>query len=385
MLFRRYGKTNEMVSVLGFGCMRLPVIDGNSKNIDDDKAIAMLRHAIDEGVNYIDTAYPYHGDGMSKSGASEPFVARALKDGYREKVKLATKLPSWLIHTREDMDLYLNEQLERLETDHIDFYLVHALNAGTWGTLKELGISEFLDQAVKDGRIKYPGFSFHDELPVFKEIVDYYDWTFCQIQYNYLDEYVQAGIEGLEYAAAKDIGIAIMEPLRGGKLANDLPAAVQEAFDHSEIKRTPVEWALRWIWNNPDAAVTLSGMSTMEQVVENVKIANEALPNSLSAGELEVVNEAKDAFKRTKVNCTACGYCMPCPVGVNIPANFSYINEYYYLNNADKQTALKETYAAKVDEGERASVCVECGNCEEHCPQNIAIIDELKNVAELFV
>ncbi|MCL6459827.1 MAG: 4Fe-4S dicluster domain-containing protein, partial [Gorillibacterium sp.] len=229
------------------------------------------------------------------------------------------------------------------------------------------------------------GFSFHDELPVFKEIVDYYDWTFCQIQYNYLDEYVQAGIEGLEYAAAKDIGIAIMEPLRGGKLVKDLPDVVQEAFDASEIKRTPAEWALRFVWNHPDAAVTLSGMSTMEQVVENLQIANQAIPHSLSAQELEVIEQAKVAFKRTKVNCTACAYCMPCPAGVNIPSNFSYFNEYYYLDNANKQTALKETYAAKVEQEAQASMCIECGTCEEHCPQNIAIIDQLKNVAELFV
>lgn len=384
MLFRRYGKTNEMVSVLGFGCMRLPIIGTNGRDIDDEKAIAMLRHAIDEGLNYVDTAYPYHGDGMSKSGASEPFVGRALRDGYREKVKLATKLPSWLIKTREDMDLYLNEQLERLETDHIDFYLVHALNAGTWSNLKALGISEFLDQAVKDGRIKYPGFSFHDELPVFKEIVDYYDWTFCQIQYNYLDEYFQAGIEGLNYAAAKDIGIAIMEPLRGGKLVRDLPEGVQAAYSEAVAQRTPAEWALRWVWNNPDVAVTLSGMSTMEQVVENLKTADEALPDSLTAAELAVIEEARNAFQRTKVNCTACAYCMPCPTGLNIPANFSYYNEYFYLDNDGKKNKLKETYTAKLDLAEQASMCIECGTCEEHCPQNIAIIDELKHVAEVF-
>ncbi|AIQ13063.1 aldo/keto reductase [Paenibacillus durus] len=384
MLYRKYGKTNEMVSVLGFGCMRLPVIDGNARNINDDKAIAMLRYGIDNGINYVDTAYPYHGDGMGGPGESEPFVARALKNGYRDKVNIATKLPSWLIQTREDMDRYLNEQLERLETDHIDFYLVHALNAGTWKTVKELGIGEFLDSAVKDGRIRYPGFSFHDELPVFKEIVDAYDWTFCQVQYNYLDEYFQAGIEGLEYAAAKGIGIAVMEPLRGGRLVRDIPDGVQAAFDKADIKRTPAEWALRWVWNNPDVAVTLSGMSTMEQVEENLKIANEAYSGSLSKKELDVVNEARNVFRQTRVSCTGCAYCMPCPAGVNIPGNFTYVNEYYLLDNDFQKKMLKETYNARISEKERASQCVECGTCEEHCPQNLPIIEELKHVAEVF-
>ncbi|WP_058303582.1 aldo/keto reductase [Gorillibacterium timonense] len=384
MLYRTYGKTNEQVSVLGFGCMRLPVLDGIARNIDDEKAIAMLRHAIDNGVNYVDTAYPYHGDGMGGGGASEPFVARALKDGYRDKVMIATKLPSWLIKTREDMDRYLNEQLERLETDHIDFYLVHALNAGTWKTMKELNVGEFLDRAMEDGRIRHAGFSFHDELPLFKEIVDAYDWSFCQVQYNYLDEYYQAGIEGLEYAAAKGIGIAVMEPLRGGKLVRDVPNGVQAAFDKAEPKRTPAEWALRWVWNNPNVAVTLSGMSTMEQVVENLKIASVAEPNSLNQQELEIVGEARDAFRRMKVNCTACAYCMPCPAGVNIPGNFSLINEYYFLDNDRQKQGLKSAYTSRMEEEHSASMCVECGTCEEHCPQNLSIIEELKHVVEVF-
>ena len=266
MLYRKLGKTNEKVSALGFGCMRLPIIDGDVTKIDEEKAIEMIHHAIDEGVNYIDTAYPYHGTGMASGGESEPFVGRALKDGYREKVNLATKLPSWLIKTREDMDKYLNEQLERLQTDKIDFYLVHALTKGGWENLKKLGIDEFLNSAIKDGRIRYAGFSFHDDLDVFKEIVDYYDWSFCQIQYNYLDENFQAGTEGLKYAADKGLGVVIMEPLRGGKLVRDLPEAVTNAFEKAEIKRSPAEWALRWVWNHPEVSVVLSGMNVMDHI-----------------------------------------------------------------------------------------------------------------------
>jgi uncharacterized protein len=384
MLYRTLGKTNEKVSALGFGCMRLPIIDGDTTKIDEEKAIEMIRHAIDEGVNYVDTAYPYHGTGMGQGGESEPFVGRALKDGYREKVKLATKLPSWLIKTREDMDKYLNEQLERLQTDHIDFYLVHALGSGTWANLKKLGIDEFLDSAIKDGRIKYAGFSFHDKLEVFKEIVDYYDWSFCQIQYNYLDENFQAGTEGLNYAADKGLGVVIMEPLRGGKIVRNLPEAVMNTFDKAEEKKSPAEWALRWVWNHPEVSVVLSGMSTMDNVTENLKTASVAAPNSLTEKELEILNEVKKVFNdRIKVNCTACEYCMPCPVGVNIPKNFAVYNEYSLFVTPETEKELKGRYSM-VGPQERADKCVECGKCEGHCPQAIKIRQELKNVTALF-
>ena len=384
MLYRTLGKTNENVSALGFGCMRLPIIDGDTTKIDEEKAIKMIRHAIDEGVNYVDTAYPYHGTGMGNGGESEPFVGRALKDGYREKVKLATKLPSWLIKTREDMDKYLNEQLERLQTDHIDFYLVHALGAGTWANLKRLGIDEFLDSAIKDGRIKYAGFSFHDKLEVFKEIVDYYDWSFCQIQYNYLDEEFQAGTEGLHYAANKGLGVVIMEPLRGGKIVKNLPEAVMNTFDKAEIKRSPAEWALRWVWNHPEVSVVLSGMNIMDNVTENIKTASVAAPNSLTEKELEIMDNVKGVFKeRIKVNCTACEYCMPCPFGVNIPKNFAVYNEYSLFVTPATEKELKARYNS-VGDKERADKCVECGKCESHCPQVIKIREELKNVTALF-
>lgn len=381
MLYRKFGKTKEMVSVLGFGCMRLPIIGSDPTNIDEDKAISMVRHAIDSGVNYVDTAYPYHGTGFTHGGASEPFVAKALRDGYRKQVNLATKLPSWLIKTRADMDKYLNEQLERLETDVIDFYLVHALNKSVWPVLKEAGINEFLDQAIKDGKIRYAGFSFHDQAGLFREIVDYYDWSFCQIQYNYLDEAYQAGREGLEYAAKKDLGIVIMEPLRGGNLVN-LPAAAKAVIDQAEVKRTPAEWALRWVWNHPEVSVVLSGMTTMEQVTENIKVAQEAQASSLTAQELTMVDEIKRLFnERIRVNCTACSYCMPCPAGINIPTCFATYNDYWIFDGTPE---VKQRYAILSKIASPASKCIECGKCESHCPQGIAIREELKNVKELF-
>lgn len=380
-MYRKFGKTNEMVSALGFGCMRLPIIGNDPTNIDEEKAINMIRYAIDAGVNYVDTAYPYHGTGFTHGGASELFVAKALKDGYRQRVKLATKLPSWLIKTRADMDKYLNEQLERLETDTIDFYLVHSLNENVWPVLKENGITEFLEQAIKDGRIKYAGFSFHDQIGLFKEIVDYYDWSFCQIQYNYLDEKYQAGTEGLVYAAKKGLGITIMEPLRGGNIVN-LPQEAKDMIDQADVKRTPAEWGLRWVWNRPEVSVVLSGMTTMDQVTENIKVAQEAEANSLTWKELQIIEQIKNLFEqRIKVNCTGCSYCMPCPAGINIPGCFSTYNDHWVF---DATPAAKKMYEIRSKLSAPASKCVECGKCESHCPQGIPIREELKNVKELF-
>jgi predicted aldo/keto reductase-like oxidoreductase len=379
MLYRKFGKTNEMVSILGFGCMRLPLLPGGDPTqIDEEKAMKLIRHAIDEGVNYIDTAYPYHGTGMDKGGQSEPFIAKVLKDGYRKKVKLATKLPSWLIKTREDMDKYLNQQLQRLETDSIDFYLVHNLNTDVWNRLKDAGIDEFLDQSIKDGRIKYAGFSFHDKIDLFKEIVEYYDWSFCQIQYNYIDENFQAGTEGLKYAAERGLGITIMEPLRGGKLVANLPEEAKSVFAKADTKRTPVDWALRWIWNHLEVSVILSGMNEMNQVVENIKTASEAAPNSLTEKELKIIDEARTIIKdKVKVSCTGCEYCMPCPSGVDIPRCFTFYNNYHMFGK-------EENYNRFLTAKQRASNCAECGKCETHCPQGISIRQELKNVRAVF-
>lgn len=378
MLYRKFGKTNEEVSVLGFGCMRLPVIDGNYARIDEERAIKMIRHAIDNGVNYIDTAYPYHGSGFDRGGESEPFVAKALKDGYRERVKIATKLPTWLVQTRADMDRLLNEQLKRLETNVIDFYMLHALNKSIWQKLKKLGVDEFLDQAKKEGKIKHAGFSFHDNIDTFKEIVDSYDWSFCLMQYNYLDENTQAGRKGLEYAASKGLGIAIMEPLRGGSLINKLPKEILDAWNEASIKRSPAEWALRWVMNHPEVSVVLSGMTTMEHVEENINTAKEGAASSLTEEEMELVDFAKKTLKsKMKINCTGCRYCMPCPIGVDIPESFSFYNNAYLM---DTLQFTKVQYNMSLVKEARASNCIQCGKCEEHCPQNIAIREELKNV-----
>lgn len=376
MLYRKFGKTDEEVSILGFGCMRLPVIDNNSAKIDEKEAIKQIRYAIDNGVNYIDTAYPYH------EGASEPLVGKALKDGYRERVKLATKLPSWLIESREDMDKYLNEQLERLQTDHIDFYLLHALNKECWEILKKHNVFDFLDKAIKDGRIKYAGFSFHDELPLFKEIIDAYDWNFCQIQYNFIDENYQAGTEGLKYASQKGLAVVIMEPLRGGKLATVVPEDVKAIWNKAHIKRSPAQWAFRFLWNYPGITVVLSGMGEIDHIKENIKESNNGYANSLTKREIELIDKVREIYiNRIKVDCTSCRYCMPCPFGVNIPENFKYLNLASIYDNVKEQ---KKSYNSYLNKNEKASNCRKCGKCEEACPQNIEIRKMLEEVVKTF-
>jgi uncharacterized protein len=385
VIYNKLGKTGELVSVLGFGCMRLPVLDGNMARIDEEKASAMIRKAIDSGVNYIDTAWSYHGSVMGQKGESEPFVGRVLKNGYREKVKLATKLPSWLINSRQDMDFFLNEQLIRLQTETVDCYLIHALDAATWKSLKALGIRDFLDTAIKEGKIRVAGFSFHDNFDLFREIVDSYNWSFCQIQYNYLDEAFQAGTAGMLYAAGKGLGVVAMEPLRGGKLARNLPEDISGVFENSGIKRTPAQWALRWVWNHPEISLLLSGMNEPSDVMQNLEAAEEGFPNSLKPDEIYILEKVRSLYgKRIKVGCTSCGYCMPCPSGVNIPGNFSYFNDYFLFDTQSLRETTVRLYNHYIKPGERPSACIECGQCEEKCPQAIQVISELKNVERTF-
>jgi len=355
--------------------MRLPLNSDDSSDIDTERAKRMVRAAIDRGVNYIDTAYPYHG------GNSEAFVAETLQDGYREKVHLATKLPTWLIETREDMDKYLNEQLERLQTDRIDYYLIHALDKQRWAKITELGLFDFMNTAVSDGRVKYIGFSFHDDVDTFKTIIDAYDWDFCQIQYNYLDTEEQAGTEGLAYAYEKHIGIIVMEPLRGGELTGTIPDEVAEVWKTAPQKRSPAEWALRWIWNDPRVTVVLSGMSTEEQADENIAVAETAEADAFSDDELALISAVRSIYlDKIAVPCTSCRYCMPCPHGVNIPEAFGYYNKAMMFENTER---FRNEYR-KNNADHLADLCIACGECEPKCPQHIPIISSLEKVANLF-
>jgi predicted aldo/keto reductase-like oxidoreductase len=385
MKYRKMGNTGDDVSILGFGCMRLPVVDGDHTKIDDDVAIPMLRSAIDSGVNYVDTAYIYHSAAFDTPGDSEPFVARALADGYRDKVMVATKLPMWLLQAPEDMDRLLDHQLERMDCGQIDNYLLHGLNKALWGLGQQLGALGFLDKAKADGRVKRAGFSYHDGPELFPEIVDAYDWDFCQIQYNYLDEEFQAGKAGFEKAAGKGIGIVVMEPLRGGNIAGELPADAQKVFDGAEVKRSNAEWALRWVWNHPGVSTLLSGMSAPEHVEENLKIAGEAEAGSLTDDELDRIEQVKEIYKaRQKVPCTQCRYCMPCPEGVDIPGNLGAYNEYFMFDTDQHRFMAKMFYGMIIGPDAQAHKCTACGQCLEHCPQQIQIPDEMEIVKEVL-
>jgi len=378
MLYRKMPKNGDKLSILGFGCMRLPVKKDGS--IDEERATEQVRYAIDQGVNYIDTAWPYH------MGESELFLGRALTDGYREKVKLATKLPSWLIESRKDMDKFLNAQLEKLKTDHIDYYLIHALVGDLWDNIEKLGVADFLDNAKVDGRIINAGFSFHGSVEDFKRIVDAYPWTFCQIQYNILDEKNQAGKKGLEYAASRGLGVVIMEPLRGGNLTKTVPQVVKYIWEEALIKRSPAEWALRWVWDHPEVTVVLSGMNEGEHIHENLKIAGEAYPNSLTEDELQLIKKVGQKYRELmKIGCTGCRYCMPCPSGVNIPLCFELYNNLYMSSNTGNVKFLYAEHLSgtlSVGETRYASQCTQCGQCLEKCPQHIDIPAMLELVVE---
>ena len=372
MLYREMGKTGDKVSILGYGCMRFPRKD---RKIDLERTEGQIISAIDQGVNYFDTAYIYPN--------SEITLGKILANGYREKVMIATKMPPFMIHSMKDMESILDIQRKRLQTDYIDYYLMHALNGYEgWQRLKQLGTLEFLEKAKGHGKINRIGFSYHGNKKQFKDIVDDYSWDFCQIQYNYMDEENQAGKEGLEYAGSKGIGVVIMEPLRGGLLAREMPQNVQAIFDQGEEKRTPAEWGLRWIWNHPQASVVLSGMSEEYQIEENIRIANSAYPHALSPGELKCISDVKELLsKKIKVGCTGCGYCMPCPAGINIPLCFGYYNDKYiyekkythYLGMLGGMDGGKPSYA---------SLCKDCGKCEKLCPQSLAIRKHLKEVSK---
>ena len=376
MLYRTVPKNDDQLSILGFGCMRLP---GMSEMVDEKRARKQILHAIDQGVNYLDTAFPYH------LGAGEPILGRILEDGYRDKVKLATKLPPWSVKQPGDMDRILNAQLERLKTERIDYYLIHALETENWPKMKDLGVLDFLDRAKKDGRIIYTGFSFHGDKDTFKEIVDAYDWEICQIQYSYLDGDNQAGTEGLEYAASKDLGVIVMEPLRGGNLAGRVPKEVEAIWNEAEVKRTPAEWALRWVGNRPEVTCVLSGMNKEEHVEENLRIADEAQPDSLTRDELQLIDRAKKKYRELmKADCTGCRYCLPCPEDVNIPMCFElYNNRHVFRDRLANMTYIIHLVGT-LHGKHYASLCTRCGKCVKKCPQHLPIPELLEDVADEF-
>jgi hypothetical protein len=371
MDYRVIGKDKMTASVFGFGCMRLPMraLPDGGHAVDEDEAIRMIRYAADHGVTYFDTAYPYH------QGVSELVVGKALQGGYREKVLLATKLPVWQTKKYADFDRILDEQLRKLQTDHIDFYLLHALSEGTWRKVKKLGVLDFLDRAKKSGKIRHAAFSFHDEAPLFKEIIDSYAWDMCQIQLNLLDENYQAGLEGLYYAAERGIDVVVMEPLRGGALAQKVPEDIRLVWDQAEIRRSPAEWAFRWLYNFPQVKVILSGVSTMEQLKDNIRIFADAKPAAMTAAEKDLVGQVQSLYRqKIKVGCTGCNYCMPCPSSVSIPEVFRLYNQAFLY---DDLANSRKSYQNLMKREKDASKCVSCGHCEPLCPQNIPIIEKL--------
>jgi len=368
MLYRAIGTTGVDASILGFGCMRLPVLNGRSDAIDYEAGTAMLRRAIDSGVNYVDTAYFYHAKDFGSKGDSEPFVGQALSGGYRERVNLATKMPISFVKTRDDMPRLLAEQLERLGTDHLDFYLLHGLSGQSFDRVAALGVLDFLQEAREEGLIRFPAFSFHGQLDDFKRIVDAYDWAFAQIQFNYVDTEYQAGYEGLRYAADKGMGVVVMEPLKGGKLADKAPAPLAEVFSAADDTRTPAEWALRYVWDEPGVSVVLSGMTTMSQLVENLAVAEHGVAGALTDAERSVYVTARTVMReRVKADCTACRYCMPCPSGVDIPAVLEAYNATAVWDMPNPWMTGYTMIKGK------AALCTECGQCEEVCPQGLPI------------
>jgi predicted aldo/keto reductase-like oxidoreductase len=377
MKYRTFGNLEWRPSALGFGAMRLPTINDDPAQIDEPLATRMIRYAIDHGVNYVDTAYPYHQQ------MSEPLVGRVLQDGYRERVKLATKMPTWLVEGPDDFDRYLDEQLERLQTELIDFYLLHGLNAERWPAMRDLGVLDWAERAIADGRIGHLGFSFHDEYEVFKEIVDASDlWLFCQIQYNFMDVDYQAGRKGLEYAAGRGLAVVVMEPIRGGRLTKSVPPSVQGIWDSSPVQRTPADFALQWVWNQPEVSLVLSGMTAMEHVAENVASAGRSGPGTLSAEELAVVERVRAEYEKLcPIPCTDCKYCLPCPNGVNIPRVFEIYNDLMMYGDENRAQMV---YNMFMKEDERANLCIECGECLDKCPQMIEIPDWLAKAHEVL-
>lgn len=381
MIYNRLGKTNLEVSRLGFGTMRLPT-KANNADIDKVEATKMLKYAIENGVNIIDTAYPYHSQGLDGNGESEKFLGEFLTENtLRDEIILQTKSPSWAIEEKGDFERYLTEQLEKLQTDHIDIYLLHSLTVPDWEKVKGLDVLDFLDDVLSDGRVKHVGFSSHIEVDYFIEILDEYPkWEVAMTQMNYLDEYYQSGIMGLDYLKEIGIGSMIMEPLRGGRLVQNIPNDIENLWNQAETKRTPVEWALQYLWNRDDVDCVFSGMTSLEQVKQNIEIASRI--DTISENDQELIREVARTYRTYLGNrCTRCGYCMPCPHGVDIINCFTEYNIAHMMGNP-KASAMQ--YFSLIDEDSRADCCVDCGECIPFCTQMINIPEELEKVYEYF-
>ena len=371
----REDKYKNPISILGFGCMRFTSTAGK---IDLEKAKREVKAAIDGGINYFDTAYLYPGNETALGSILESL-------NVRDKIKIATKLPHYLVKKPEDFDKFFEEELKRLRTDHVDYYLIHMLtDINAWKRLCDFGIREWIEKKKHSGQVRQIGFSYHGSSDMFCQLVDAYDWEFCQIQYNYQDEHSQAGVKGLRYANAKGLPIVIMEPLRGGRLANKLPESAQKLFSGYPVKRNPAEWGFRWLWNQPEVTCVLSGMNSMEMLEENLKAADDISVGALTAEELEIYRKVvAELNAKIKVPCTGCRYCMPCPKGVDIPGCFSAYNN---ASCGGMFVGLKEYFQCIVLRKQYTGVsnCVGCGKCEQHCPQGIKIRQEIKNVKHKF-
>jgi len=367
MNYRVNPKNNDKLSILGFGCMRFTK--------DEKELEKQIIYAIENGVNYFDTAYIYPN--------SEVALGRVLAKGYRDRVKIATKMPPYLIKKYEDFDKIFNAELGRLQTTYIDYYLIHMItDVNIWSRLVSLGVLDWIKEKKEKGQIINIGFSYHGGKDEFIKIVDVFDWEFCMIQYNYLDENKQAGKSGLQYAASKGIPVMIMEPLRGGKLVTNLPKEVYKVWENAHVKRSPAEWSFRWIWNHPEVSVVLSGMNSQEMVEENIRVASQAEANTFTEDDFKLFSEVRTILdEKIKVPCTGCNYCMPCPHGVDIPTCFSCYND---REIEGKMSAFSKyiMQTSIISKPHNASLCTQCGLCEKHCPQNIAIRHELSNVSK---
>lgn len=381
MIYNKLGKTGLEVSRLGFGTMRLPTFNSNDE-INTEEASKMLEYGIEKGINLIDTAYPYHSKTLEGSGNSESFVGEFLaENNLRDEVYISTKSPSWAIESEDDFEMYLDEQLEKLQTDYIDIYLLHSLTVPDWYKVKDLNVLDFLDDCLSSGKVKHVGFSSHIEVDYLIEIIDEYPkWEVVLTQMNYLDEYYQSGIMGLEYLKEMNIGSMIMEPLRGGRLVQNIPGEINDLWNMAEVKRTPVEWALQYLWNRDDVDCVLSGMTSLEQVKQNIEIASTI--DKISEYDQELIREVARTYRGFIGNrCTRCGYCMPCPQGVDI---INCLTEYNIAHMLGDPKASAMQYFTLIDDDSRADSCVQCMECIPFCTQMLNIPEELQKVYEYF-